>query len=175
MTTLIIGGAASGKSAYGEALAVQSPRRPRIYIATMEPFDEECRRRIQKHRDMRREKAFETVECYTGLSRVEVPAGSTVLLECVGNLCANELFSPSGSGGGAARAILDGVGRLNRRCGDLLIVSNEVFSGGSRYEGDTLAYLRLLARVNRELAALADNVCEVVCGVPVYHKGGAPS
>ena len=36
----------------------------------------------------------------------------------------------------------------------------------------TERYLRLLGRVNRALAARADNVCEVVCGVPVYYKGG---
>ena len=92
----------------------------------------------------------------------------------MGNLCANELYSPRGSGNGAEAAILRGVERLRGRCGDLVVVSNEVFSGGSRYEGDTLRYLKLLGRVNRRLAAMADNVCEVVCGVPVYYKGKEP-
>lgn len=175
MTMLIVGGAASGKSAYAEKLVLKVPQRPRVYIATMEPFDDECRRRIERHRSMRAEKEFETVECYTALSSVEIPAGSTVLLECMSNLCANELYSPQGGGDVAAESILRGVERLAARCGALFIVSNEVFSGGSRYEGDTLRYLRLLAEVNRRLAALMDNVCEVVCGVPVYHKGGEPS
>ena len=67
MLTLVIGGAASGKSEYAEARVLTLPGR-RIYIATMEPFDDECRARIRKHRAMRAEKGFETVECYTNLA-----------------------------------------------------------------------------------------------------------
>jgi len=172
MLTLVIGGSASGKSEYAEGLILRSPARPRIYIATMQPFDDECLARIEKHRKMRAKKEFETVECYTGLAGAAVPSGAAVLLECMSNLCANELYSPAGSGDGAAAAILAGVRALRNREGDTVIVSNEVFSGGSRYQGDTLRYLRLLAQVNREIAAAADSVCEVVCGIPVYHKGG---
>lgn len=172
MMTLVVGGAASGKSEYAERVLLAAPGRPRLYIATMEPFDEECRKRIEKHRRQRAHKRFQTVECYTDLQSVAVPEGSAALLECVGNLCANELYSPRGSGARAETAILEGAERLRRRCGDLVVVSNEVFSGGSRWQGDTLRYLGLLGRVNRALAAMADNVCEVVCGVPVYYKGG---
>ena len=53
MFTLVIGGAASGKSQYAEGLVLRSPHRPRIYIATMEPFDAEGRARGGKHRRMR--------------------------------------------------------------------------------------------------------------------------
>lgn len=42
MFTLVIGGAASGKSEYAEAHVETLPGR-RLYIATMEPWDEECR------------------------------------------------------------------------------------------------------------------------------------
>jgi len=48
--TLVIGGAASGKSEYAEELILASPLRPRIYIATMEPFDAEGRARRPKAR-----------------------------------------------------------------------------------------------------------------------------
>ena len=172
MMTLVMGGAASGKSEFAEQLILQSGILPRYYIATMQPFDEECRLRIEKHRQMRAQKRFETIECYTGLADLHLPQKGAVLLECMSNLVANELYSPAGSGDGAESAILRGVDRLLPQCGDLVIVSNEVFSGSSGYQGDTIRYLRLLARVNRALAARADRVCEVVCGVPVYHKGG---
>ena len=89
--TLVIGGAASGKSEYAEGLVLASPHLPRYYIATMEPFDDEGRARVEKHRKMRADKQFETVECYTGLTSVRLPRRGTVLLECVGNLAANEL------------------------------------------------------------------------------------
>lgn len=48
MFTLVIGGAASGKSEYAEAHVETLPGR-RLYIATMEPWDEECRARIARH------------------------------------------------------------------------------------------------------------------------------
>ena len=63
MVTLIIGGAASGKSAYAEELAMQSPGVPRLYVATMLAQDAESRARVKRHRALRRGKGFFTVEC----------------------------------------------------------------------------------------------------------------
>ena len=54
------------------------------------------------------------------------------------------------------------------------MVSNEIFSGGWDYEGDTRPYLRVLAAVNRALAARAGRVAEIVCGQAVYYKGEGP-
>lgn len=174
MMTLVVGGSASGKSAWAEELVLRSAARPRIYIAAMEPYDDECLRRIDRHRQLRARKEFETVECYRDLEHLTVALGSTVLLECMGNLCANELFGPGGSREAAREKILRGMDALRRQCQNLIVVSNEVFSGGSRYGEGTLDYMKLLARVNRDLAARAEAVCEVVCGIPIYHKGGAP-
>ena len=175
MTTLVIGDAASGKSAYAERiLCKQSGDLPRFYIATMQPFGEEAERRIARHRDMRREKNFNTIECYVNLSGADVTQNSALLLEDIGNLCANELFSPSGSGENAAEAILHGIERLQARCQTLVIVSNEVFCGGTDYAGETMRYLSILSYVNRKIAALADNVCEVCCGIASYYKGREP-
>ena len=50
----------------------------RIYIATMQPMDNECLARIEKHRGMRAQKNFQTVECYTDLKQVRVPKDSVV-------------------------------------------------------------------------------------------------
>ena len=41
-------------------------------------------------------KNFKTFECYTGLEKLTVPQNSTVLLECMSNLVANEMYSPNG-------------------------------------------------------------------------------
>ena len=71
-----------------------------------------------------------------------------------------------------AQAILRGVESLSRQCGHLIIVSNEVFRGGADYAGDTDDYLLALAQVNNALAAKAENVCRVVCGIPKFMKGG---
>ena len=49
MLTLVIGGAASGKSAFAESLCMQSPL-PRTYLATMQVWDAECAARVARHR-----------------------------------------------------------------------------------------------------------------------------
>ena len=64
-----------------------------------------------------------------------------------------------------------GLDSLSAQCENLLVVSNEVFSGGADYAGDTDRYLRALAQVNNAFAARADAVVRVVCGIPVYYKG----
>ena len=173
MTVLIIGGAASGKSAYAENLLCRlSGGAPKIYIATMEPYGAEAAARIAKHRQARQGRGFHTVERFTDLAGLRVPAGSALLLEDLGNLCANESYSPAGSGADAEASILRGVERLREQCAHAVIVSNEIFCGGTAYQDDTPSYLRLLARLHRRIAQESDGVCEVVCGIPLYYKGG---
>ena len=170
MLTLVIGGAASGKSAFAESLCLRAPL-PRTYLATMQVWDAECATRVAKHRAMRAEKQFVTVECPLHLAQLTLPRRGTVLLEDLGNLAANELYDPDGAGENTAAAILRGIGNIARQCENLILVSNEVFSGGADYAGDTDRYLRTLAAVNNAAAARADAVVRVVCGIPGEYKG----
>ena len=170
MFAMIIGGSASGKSALAERWAASLPL-PRIYLAAMQVLDEESRARVERHRAMRAGKGFETIEAPTALWNTDLPAGATVLLEDLSNLLANEMFSPEGGGSEAA---LRGVQSLLARCENLILVTNEVFSGGANYEGETEDYLAELARLNHTLAAEADTVAEVVCGLPNILKGALP-
>ena len=110
-------------------------------------------------------------ECPLHLETVHLPRRGTALLEDLGNLTANELYDPAGAGDAAAEHILQGLDALAAQCENLIVVSNEVFSGGADYAGDTDRYLLALARVNNALAARADAVVRVVCGIPVYYKG----
>ena len=112
------------------------------------------------------------LECPIGLDRLILPARGTVLLEDMGNLVANELYDADGAGWDAVEAAVRGVERLHRQCAHLIVVSNEVFRGGADYAGDTARYLLALARVNNAVAARADHVCRVVCGLPRWVKGG---
>ena len=175
MFTLVIGGAASGKSEYAEGLLLARPG-PRYYLATMEPLDAPAyRERIARHRALRAGKGFVTIERPVGLAGLRLPAPGDVLLEDLGNLAANELYSPAGAGpDGALEAVVQGVLRLRAACRALVVVSNEVFTGGRDYAPGTEEYLRLLAKAHRALAAEADAVCEVACGLPVYYKGEMP-
>ncbi|WP_195984352.1 bifunctional adenosylcobinamide kinase/adenosylcobinamide-phosphate guanylyltransferase [Clostridium sp. D33t1_170424_F3] len=171
MLTLILGGAASGKSEYAEDLAMELPGAPRIYLATMQANDAESRARVERHRALRKGKGFLTVECPLKLENVAVPPGSIVLLECMSNLLANEYFSPEGAGGLACEQILRGMDRLCRLADHTVVVSNLVFSDGMVYDASTMEYIAMLARVNASLAQKADRVVEVVCSIPIFYKG----
>lgn len=170
MLTLVIGGSGSGKSAYAERLAGQYPGK-RVYLATMEVYDEESRARIRRHRAQRSHLGMETIEKSSDLSDPEtlkrIPPDACLLLEDLSNLLANEMFSPSGGGLEAAR---QGLLAVEKACDHLIVVTNEIFSGGSRYDSGTLEFMKNLAALNRELAARADHVTEVVAGIPVEWK-----
>jgi adenosylcobinamide kinase/adenosylcobinamide-phosphate guanylyltransferase len=167
---LVSGGAASGKSEYAEQLAVQQVADHFIYLATMEVWDEESRGRVERHRMLRQGKGFSTLEVPRALETVQVPSGSCVLLECLSNLTANELFGPQGMEGALDR-ITDGLSHLISQSSSLVVVSNELFSDGITYAPETEAYLAVLAQLNRWLAERADYVYEVVCGIPICWKG----
>ena len=172
MLTLVIGGSASGKSAFAEDLVLKAGPGPRYYLANRDPMVSECRARIDRHRAMRAQKGFKTIEQYTNLAGLTLPRRGAVLLEDLGNLAANELYSPAGAGPEKAlAAILTGIDRLWVQCRALVVVSNEIFAGGRDYAPGTETYLSLMARAHRAIAARADQVYEVVCGLPYGYKG----
>ena len=172
MLVLITGGSGSGKSAYAEERVLGFGKARRIYIATMFPFDEESLKRIDRHRAMRRDKGFETVECYTDLLSAEIPEDSVVLLECMSNLVANEMFQDNGAKENTVDAVLQGVKTLLSKARQVVIVTNEIFSDAVSYEEETKEYQKNLGKINQALAVLSDEVVEVVYGIPVYGKGG---
>lgn len=170
MFHVITGGSGSGKSAYAEEEIVKLGDAPRIYIATMYPFDEESHYRIARHRRMRAEKKFVTVECYTNLASVQVPLKANVLLECMSNLTANEMFQSEGAGIHTVPAVMEGIRTLLSQCNNLLVVTNEIFSDGIQYDEETINYQRYLADINIQMAAKADCMTEVVYGIPLKMK-----
>jgi len=209
MKILVVGGSASGKSEYAEQLIAggfalgelasefsegemdavrlaESRTRPRYYIATMEPFGTEGAARIARHREMRRERGFTTIERFTDLrnltlgnaaSAVSAPNNGNAdnlslrdssvpcvaLLEDIGNLVANEVYSVGGDD--VAERIVDGVLSLAAQCETLVVVSNDIARDAERYDEEMTRYLALVGDVNRRLAAEFDEVYEVIAGI----------
>ena len=171
MLELVTGGSGSGKSAYAESRICEWNRQdlnPLFYIATMYPYGEETEKKIERHRILRKGKGFETLEWYTGLKQhLEDGSlkGADVLLECMSNLVANEMYMESGAGCHADQAILEGIRELNQQCANLVIVTNEVFSESVPDSPEMKEYKRILGRINREIATMADQVTEVIYGI----------
>lgn len=119
---------------------------------------------------MRREKEFDTLECYTNLAGADVRGFGTVLLECMSNLTANEMYQENGAGENTPEQILAGIERLKHQVRNLVVVTNEVFSNGIAYDPATIRYLSYLGKINQEMGRMADRVTEVVYGIPVPVK-----
>lgn len=106
MITLITGGSGSGKSAYAEKYICHASNekgfKEKYYIATMQVFDDEGQRKIDRHRRLRAGKGFITIEqprdIQDAVSKLQsessLKTGRLALLECMSNLVANEMFPP---------------------------------------------------------------------------------
>ena len=206
MLHIVYGGSASGKSSYAESCAMFLQGEGRLlYIATMYPYkwntteiDPETMQRIERHRAMRADKGFDTVECYRHVEHIVAKRQDVLLLECMSNLLANEMYlEPDSDDGGLAETMSEvektGVGmsetlspvskkivqalvNLSTRVQDVVIVTNDVFSDGGSltYDESTREYVKNLAEINCALAREAATVTEVVCGIPVIVKKNHP-
>jgi len=173
MLIFVTGGVASGKSEIAEGLSVSVNRGKMVYIATMNADEEESRKRVHKHSNMRRGKGFDTLEAPHSLALYfdGLKGCDTALLECLTNLTANEMYLAGRSGQDTVKYIGRTVGELNQKIDNLIIVSGIIYSGINPYDKFTEEYLKVLGRINCSIAQAADIVIEAVCSIPVIHKG----
>lgn len=189
MLTLVIGGGSSGKSAYAESLlSACTADEPKIYIATMQGSDAETLARIKKHQKMRAGKCFLTRELpilHAETLQKQELSGSG-MLECVSNLVANECYGAEGYACSypkdanyciaaeleerVADQIIEDIVRCGKKFRDFIVVTNNVFEDGILYDPSTMQYMRILAKVNRGLARIADTCYEVCVGIPIRLK-----
>lgn len=169
MLTLVTGGAACGKSEYAEGLFAEVPGKL-CYVATMHPSrDRETMERIKRHRKLREGKRFVTVEWERDMGNLPVADADGILVECMSNLLANEMYN--GAGENAVSYILEGIDRLREKCNNIVLVTLEAGMDGMVYDAFTNDYIANMGRLNAELAERADRVVEVVYSVPVMIKG----
>lgn len=173
MIVLISGGSGSGKSAFAEDFITSRAQTPLYYIATMKLWDEECRKRAEKHQAMRQGKGFSTLECPSDLFGLVVASRSSVLLEDLSNLLANETYGVEGEHSPQDR-VFTGITQLAQSTSLLVVVTNELYSDGISYPPETTEFLRNLASLNRRIAQISTAVYEVVAGIPISVKGEEP-
>ena len=174
---LVLGGSGSGKSAYAEERIKKislEKRLPVYYVATMKVYGAEEEKIVERHKQLRAGKGFFAVEQPTDLCQVldKVEEDCAVILECLSNLCANEMFNDNEilSEDTVVAKICDHIKGVNEKVKDMVVVSNNIFDDGVAYDETTLAYIRALGRINRYTAQLAEEVWETVVGIPVQIK-----
>lgn len=169
----ITGGAGSGKSEYAEQLAERLHAElagPLYYVATMHPAprDSDAAARIEKHQKRRAGRGYTTIESPTNIEqlRAQTLKNAVFLLEDLTNLYANEVYGTSGHPHEIVAPLLE----LAQQAGAVIIVANEIYSDGIDYGPETDRFLRDLAGLAAALSTAADQVTEVVYGIPVQLK-----
>lgn len=171
---LITGGCRSGKSSF--ALRLAGPEGG-VFLATSPVLDDETAYRVQRHREERAGRGWQTVEEETAVARAlsQCPDGATVLLDCLTLWVNNLLFEGEQSGklpgedeiAARAEELADAA---LARSGRTLMVTNEVGLGIVPDNALARRFRDLSGRVNQTLAARADAVYFMVAGLPTRIK-----
>ncbi len=178
MIVTVIGGSASGKSAYAEKrLSDTGAGTAKYYIATMknESYNEE---RIRKHVLGRAGKAFITIEEPENLKRVmdsllynDDSGEKACLIEDMSNLLANIIFDVDGGMTECdVNDIIKDIKSLSDVFKEVIIVTNDIFGDGIDYPDSTKYYLEQLGLLNQMLAGISDTVIRTVLGIPLVIK-----
>lgn len=173
---LITGGVRSGKSRHALSLAEVYPGQ-RLFLATSPVVDDEMRQRIVRHQADRHGLGWCTVEEELRPANVLVgnPEAGVVLLDCLTLWVSNLLFAAAEPEYYSEAIIAELAGELvvaarNHR-GAVIIVTNEVGLGIVPDNPLARRYRDLVGRCNQTIAAAADRVDLVVCGIPLTIKG----
>ena len=168
--TLIIGGAASGKSLWAENYTLSATKRP-LYIATAQPFDTEMEEKIAAHRARRtaqwelKEAPLDLVEALSGLT-----SESCALIDCLTMWLSNHLLADTP----LEPLETDLLKALSICPAQLVLVTNEV--GYSVVPENALArkFRTAQGQLNQKLAAAANKVVLVTAGLPLVLKNSDP-
>lgn len=185
---LITGGVRSGKSTFAEKVAAASGKRV-IYLATARVEDEEMRERVARHRQRRPAEVLtieEPLEPHLVLNREYVSSGTLIIVDCLTLLLSNRILADLDRHGAtrqgediiAAESLLKAA--ADRTCeyiknftaaacscpAAVLVVTNEVGMGLVPEYPLGRVFRDLAGRANQILAAEADQVWMVVCGIP---------
>ena len=172
---LVTGGSRSGKSVFAQQLAEQYDA-PRLFIATCPNIDPETDSRITRHCRDRAGRGWQTIEeplLLAGLLR-RIPPGTVVLIDCLTLWISNLMHEAEQSSRISEEQITvltDELSQAARRHqGRVIFVTNEVGLGIVPDNPAARQFRDLSGRCSQIIAAAADEVFLVCCGIPLRIK-----
>lgn len=164
--SLVLGGAASGKSAYAENLILETGLAP-VYIATAQVFDDEMAAKIEHHQQMRGT-GWHTIEEPIAVAQAlgDLSSEQAVLLDCATLWLTNILLGDHDLAEETAKLIA----ALLACKGPVVVVSNEVGMGIVPDNALSRKFRDAQGALNQAIAAEADHVVSVMAGLPLVLK-----
>lgn len=165
--TFVTGGAASGKSRLAEQL-VRATGKPKTYIATLQPFDDEMQAKTAQHQ-ADRGPDWTTIEAPIEVARILTKAdpSGVILLDCATLWLTNVLLAEMD-----IMAACDELMNALLTCPcDVVVVSNEVGMGIVPGNALSRKFRNAQGKLNQMIATKADNVVTVISGLPLVLKG----
>jgi len=168
LTTLVLGGINSGKSAFAEALITNQTTMP-YYVATSVVLDQETRDKVNTHQNLRGPN-WHTIDEPVELSAAleQLPTGSVVLVDCL-TMWLNNLVYHELNVGEYTQQLVETLSQSEL---NITLVSNEVGLGGISENALTRKFARLQGTLNQRIAVQSDRVAFVAAGLPMWLKGG---
>ena len=169
LTTLVLGGIKSGKSAFAESLFKQQHTTP-YYVATSVVLDSDTQEKVSAHQNMRGPN-WHTIEEPVEVARTlaQFPAGSFVLVDCL-TMWLNNLIYHDLNVDDYAQQLLE---TLKQSDLNITFVSKEVGLGGISENALTRKFARLQGELNQKVAEKSNGVAFVAAGLPIWLKGGS--
>lgn len=168
VSTLVLGGARSGKSRRALAL-VEATAAERVYVATAEILDDEMRARIAQHQD-ERDESWRTVEAPLELIDTLRQLGNgseAILVDCLTLWLSNLMFAERDIPAETAR-LCDTIRQMRT---SVCLVSNEIGMGLVPETPLGRAFRDEQGRLNQRIAETVDKVEFVAAGLPLRLKG----
>lgn len=168
---MIIGGAASGKSAFAEAFVIAQSKTP-IYLATAQAFDAEMANKIAAHKTDREAHGWRTIEEPMAVADQISKFGEddVVLLDCATMWLSNTMADVE-----EMRLEIDTFcDAIAASPASITVVTNEVGQGIVPENVMARRFRDLQGNLNFSLAKRCDLVVQVVAGLPNVLKGELP-
>ena len=168
---LITGGARSGKSGVAQNLAESLPGN-RVFVATAPALDQEMQERIRRHQDDRQNNDWQTIEEKKDLAGVLATDDKhdVMLVDCLTLWINNLMFGENDQNELDEDELSIKCDKLLAACrqrnGQVIFVTNEVGLGIVPDNPLARRYRDLVGRCNQVIAAGADEVILVTCGIP---------
>lgn len=165
--TLITGGQRSGKSSFAEKMALSLNANP-VYMATSRVWDEEHRKRIERHRKNRGPEWI-NIEEDKILSKHNL-AEKTVLIDCITLWATNFFFDLNSDVEASLSALKEEFDTFTSLEAHFIFVTNEIGMGEMSQNELQRKFADLQGWFNQYVASRADEVYLMVSGIPMKIK-----